>query len=449
MKSNINGIFFSDNRIGLLLLLMGAFLRIFYALTLEIAIPIRGDAVAYLQYASNLLDYGVFSKDGAVPPVPDSYWAPGYPVFLALCYSLASFFTLDFYYFVLIVQGMMGGMTSWLTYSAGRNFLSKRYAFSAAILVVFSPHLVSLSGYFLLEALLTTLLLSGIYYFLKAWRQGSSASWGISGVFFGLAYLTNPVILFVPVLLFALYFYFHRNIKINDVQWRRSFIILLVFGIFVIFWAARDAISVPDGKSSMGGRAFVNLVIGSHENYHDIWRANPRDPENPADIDVNAYKNNQIEFIAVLIKRIAADPIDYIAWYAFGKPAELWGWDILVGYGDIYVFPVEATLYHKSMVALVSLVIMKNTHNLLLGLVFIGFFFSVREKDKIHQYFIWSIYVCLISISVIYILLHTDGRYSIPLRPEMYLCAMYGLQKLLCWVQEKHASEKQFVKLTD
>jgi len=50
---------------------------------------IRGDAKSYLFYAHNLLSHSTYSKDLQSPPVPDSYWAPGYPVFLASVLALS------------------------------------------------------------------------------------------------------------------------------------------------------------------------------------------------------------------------------------------------------------------------------------------------------------------------------------------------------------------------
>lgn len=438
---------FNDSRIGVVFLLLGALLRVIYVLSLEISEPIRGDAASYLLYALNLTEYGTFSRDRGVPPIPDSYWAPGYPTFLAVCFNFSSFFKLDFYYVVLIVQGMLGGAISWLTYTTGRNFLSKGYAVLAATLVVISPHLMSLSGYFLTETLLTLLLLAGIYFFYMARKREISVGWWfLSGAAFGSAYLTNPVVLLVPFLFFASHICFSKEEKKDHILHNRSSIFLLVFIAFIVSWAVRDIISVPEDKGSTAGRAFDNLVIGSHKNYHETWRANPRDPSNPADIDINTYKDDQFGFITELTNRVVAAPGHYLSWYFFGKPAELWGWDILVGDGDIYVFPVDASLYHKSKVALVSLVLMKNTHHIWLSLAVIGCFFVFKERDKNLRFFVGSMYLCLISVSAIYVLLHTDGRYSIPLRPEMYLCAAYGLQKLFWWVREKNERQERFVK---
>ncbi len=67
----------------IIIIAAAALLRLSYNANTVIVEPIRADAANYLIYANNLLDHATFSKDRASPPVADSYWAPGYPTFLA------------------------------------------------------------------------------------------------------------------------------------------------------------------------------------------------------------------------------------------------------------------------------------------------------------------------------------------------------------------------------
>jgi hypothetical protein len=168
-----------------------------------------------------------------------------------------------------------------------------------------------------------------------------------------------------------------------------------------------------------------------------VWRANPRDPENPFDIDNKKYKNNHSGFYSELFNRVKAEPLHYLHWYFIQKPLELWGWDILVGYGDIYVYRVDASLYHKSKLALVSLVLMKQIHFLLFAFALVGLFFVLREQNKNQKETILSLYLCLLCVSAVYVVLHTDARYSVPLRPEMYIAAVYGIWKIYATVHKK------------
>jgi 4-amino-4-deoxy-L-arabinose transferase-like glycosyltransferase len=433
-----SGLLLKDCYVGLLLLLLGFALRLLYVINLDISIPIRGDAIAYMQYASNLIEYGVFSRGDSLSPLPDSYWAPGFPAFLAACILLSKIFNAEFYSLVLVLQAFLGGVAVVLTYATGRLFLSKLYSVIASIFVILSPHLVSFSGYFLSETLLSVLLLAGIFFFLKCvlYCQGSLLPI-LSGFFFGMAYLTNPVVFFVPLVLATL-FLFAQTKNNKSKVFRFLVIVIFAYGAIVSAWAIRNYVNVPAGQGSDAGRAFENLIIGSHQNYHDIWRNNPRDPDNPADKDIALYKTNQAAFFPVLAERAAKKPFDYLNWYFIGKPMELWGWNILVGQGDIYVYPVNSTLYYTSKLALISLVIMKNIHYWLLAVAIIGLFLAIKDENLERRVIVVGIYSCLMVVSVVYIVLHTDGRYSVPLRPEMYLCAAYGLQLIVAWVKKKN-----------
>ena len=56
------------------------------------------------------------------------------------------------------------------------------------------------------------------------------------------------------------------------------------------------------------------------------------------------------------------------------------------------------------------------------------------------------IYSLLIYVSAVYVVLQAEPRYSIPLRPAMYLGAMFGLWKMRC-VIGKHIGNRRFVGL--
>ena len=64
-------------------------IRLLFLDQTEIYKPIRADARHYYIYAQNLLKHGVFSREESPNPVPDSFWTPGYPTFLASVFQLS------------------------------------------------------------------------------------------------------------------------------------------------------------------------------------------------------------------------------------------------------------------------------------------------------------------------------------------------------------------------
>lgn len=404
-------------------------IRLIYALTLEMPIPIRGDGVHYVQYASNLIDHFTFSKDRSNDPIPDSYWAPGYPFFLAFCMLIAKVIGIHFYPVTLLMQAALGALVAALTYKLGRLVLAYKGALLAAIFTILSPHLISHGAYVLSETLLSLLLIVSIYFYIQANMYQKHHYYWLSGIFFGFCYLVNPVVLVVPFFLTFYFYFFYKNKKLP--------IFLIAFVTIAALWSIRELCVVNNEKASTSDRAFENLVIGSHSNYHDIWRANPRDKNNPYEIDMAEYKNNHSIFYKELLERIIDNPTHYFKWYLIQKPLDLWGWDILVGQGDIYVYTVSASLYSKSNLALLTWALMKNTHYILLVLCILGIFFLFKEENSTTKKNVTSLYVLLTSISMVYILLHSDARYSVPMRPELYVCAVYVIKVFFKLKKEK------------
>lgn len=427
-----------DIYIAIALLLLGFLVRWIYVSNLDIDNPLRGDAGSYFTYAKNLLDYGVFSRDRSGIPQPDSYWAPGYPLFLAVCFKLATLLDVNYYPVVLFLQACLGGGIVFFTYAIGRFFLPSAAAAFAAALTILSPHLSSLGGNFLSETLFTFWLAASIFVYLKAVNspKTSYSLWCLCGGLFGLTYLTNPVVLFVPPFLFVGFLFKQfKNIAINPKLKSWAFCFAVFFSA-VFVWQIRDLVSVSSEKESSADRAFQNLIIGSHSDYHSVWRANLLAPPgstplfNGADQDMTQFNHDHPGFYQAFLGRIQANPLHYLQWYFLQKPLEFWGWNILAGEGDIYQYPVNSSIYQKSKLALVSLVLMKQLHLLLVALMFFGFFLIFFKAEMDRQQSLLAVYIPLLSMTLIYVILHTDGRYSVPLRPEMYLCAVYATHRL-------------------
>lgn len=413
-------------------------LRFFYGITLENLDPYRGDSFYYIQYVNNLLEHGVFSKEISENPVPDSYWAPGYPFFLALCLKISELIGVHFYPFIIFMQAVLGAVIITLTFAVARVFLSATYAFLAASLTAFSPHLMTLGGDILSEILFCVLLLSGIYFYLLYIKKNTKFLAFVAGVIFGCAYLTNPVALVFPATLIFAHYVFSKKTSSGKSVAHIAIFIMCFMAVF-LFWNVRNAVSVPDNQKATSDRAFENLVIGAHSDFHRIWRNNPRDPKNPGDIDQARYKDDHLGFYKELGSRVVANPFHYLEWYFIQKPLDLWGWDILVGRGGIFVSSPNATLYDKSTLMNVSLTFMQKAHYWLFGLAIVGLFFLRKEGSSIKKDSVLVLYIGLISISAVYVVLHSDARYSVPLRPEMYLCATYTIY---CIVEKLTARKK-------
>ena len=202
------------NRYRILLISIALFcaallLRIEYLRNTVVDGPIRADAREYVVYGFNLARHGTFSmQENTDNPSPDRHRTPGYPLLIALAFLLKKN---QFYPVVLYMQAFFGAVTAVLTLYCGILFMpaapgAKRgepfgWALAAVILVVFFPHLVSMSGYLLSETLFSVVLLAAVALYYHGLRKSSIMLLLLSALIFGYAHMTTPTMVFVPVIL--------------------------------------------------------------------------------------------------------------------------------------------------------------------------------------------------------------------------------------------------------
>ena len=418
-------------RVSLLaiIILSGAVLR--YAFNLETVIdnPIRGDGAYYVIYANNLLEYSTFSKDkDNIPPVPDSYWSPGYPAFLALMIKASRFLGINNYNLVLSSQLVLGLLTILLCYQVSKSLLPGYWPLLPAGLAAASPHLVSLGQLLLSETLFGFLMLASVYALIRGLGTKRDSWIYTAGGGFALTYLVNPVSLFLAPLLALMYVW--QAAKTGDAPRATRLVkAIMIMGPVIIVataWSVRNAISVPETSPGASDRLLTNLIIGMQRDYHSVWRANMRDPNNPATLDADRIQGSYSNFLRVLAARTSAQPASMMKWYGLQKPYLLWDWDMRVGLGDIYIFPIHTSLYHNSKPALLSYIVMRATHFWLITAAILGTIFLFR-KNSDESANAAMIYGCLFYVSLVYVVTQAEPRYSIPLRSELYICATYFL----------------------
>jgi len=423
----------------LVILLLSLFVRIAYYENTVIDAPVRGDAVHYLQYAKNLINHATFSKQaGSKSPVPDAYWAPGYPAFLAAVILAAETLHVHAYPLIMGLQILLGALTAVLTFLIARLFMGRSWALLPALFVSLSPHLISLGDNLLTETLYGFFLAASLYVFLLAFRNKSTVQYAAAGVLFGLTWLVNPVMFFVPVFFIpaAVVLYRRSDGAVPGSAVQGMACCLALFLTIAAAWQIRGMLNVPHDAPSGRERLLENLVIGSHSDYYRIWRADPRDKNNPADLDMAKIGGSYAAFAAMLSGRIIRDPLHYLKWYFLDKPLLLWSWNIQVGQGDVYVFPVMQSLYKNSMLAIASYSIMRALHYWLFGLAVLGLMFLFRgtTTDNAMPVFL---YISLVYISSVYVISQAGPRYSVPLRSELYLCAAFALSRIAGYLNRK------------
>jgi hypothetical protein len=405
-------------RLALAVTLLAFAVRVLFSFYTPVIDPLRADAGKYASYGYNLATHGVFSGQyPAEHPQPDGYRSPGYPLLVAA--ALLAVGTPTYYPLLLLVNAVLGALTCGLTVLLGAGLLPLWGAALAGLLLTFSPHHVSLGNYVLSETLFGFAITACLYLLSRALADRRAATALGAGVFGVLAWATNPVFAVLPVLLVAISAVFKRSLL------RPVLLFALPLMLAAGAWQVRTSLVVPADGLTAQTRALDNFIIGAHPEFFDVWRANPRDPANAADLEIAAVKGSWRRYAELLAPRITAEPGRYATWYLLEKPRLLWDWNILVGWGDIYVYPVLSSYYSKSLPMHWSYRLMRYLHTplLLLALAGLPLAWWRRHRDPPA---VGLMYLTLVGLSAVYVVLQAEARYSVPLRPLLYLAAVYA-----------------------
>lgn len=381
--------------------------------------PLRADAGQYAIYGYNLSAHGVFS--GQYPteqPQPDGYRAPGYPLLVAAAIGLVG--TGGYYVLLLAINALLGALTCGLVVLLGALCLPLWGAALAGLLLAFSPHHISLGNYVLSETLFGFALTACLYLLSRGLLRRRAATLLGAGAFSALAWATNPVFAVVPVLVAAAALWHDRGLL------RPMAMFLLPLALAIGGWQARAWLNMPADARTSTTRALDNFIIGSHPEFTTQYRINPRDPANSANLDITAAGGSWARYLERLGPRLVAEPGRYAAWYLFEKPRLLWDWNILVGQGDIYVYEVKASYYDKSAPMRFTHGLMRRLHPVVLLLALAGLALAWRYRHS-DAPAVGVVYLSLASLCAVYVALQAEARYSVPLRPLLYVAAVYAL----------------------
>lgn len=404
----------------------GLYLRFEMANKTVVHQPIRADAKEYYLYAYNLAKYGVYSRQYPrqienYTPAPDAHRTPGYSLFLLPFIKISP--PLKMVAVVVVTQAIISALTILIALVFFKSFLKGPWALGGAVLVAISPHLITFNIYMLTESLFTFFLV------LLGWSMSAVAqnkSWRhalIAGLVLGISLLIRPTMLYFIAFLIPAFFVFFQKKK----AWLLAVFLIIGFGLTYGPWVLRNKLVNPK-KSTL---AIATIHKGMYPNL--IYNNDSRTYGFPNRFDPQWAQRRDISSVLREIgRRFKNEPLKYMRWYIIGKPSMFFSWDMIVGMGDVFIYPVSTSPYHHNNGFFgFSHRAMKSIHGLLTMLalvtsVFVWFPFAkttLSEKGLIVARFI--------ALVVIYfILVHIVGtplpRYSVPLQPFIYGLSVLG-----------------------
>ena len=197
-----------------------------------------GDSPGYMLLATNLIEHGTFSFDGAAPFHPTNFRTPAYPLFLALIYLIFHSFVPAIFFGALI-----SAFAAPLVYLIAREIFSDKMAFGAGILAAIEPMGLFLGVSILTEGVFTPLLLLAVYFFIKYLKAGNNVYLYSSSVLLALATLIRPIMFyFWP---FAILFILYReHIFGRRLVLKKIFVFIIIFFLVLSPWLIRNKITV-------------------------------------------------------------------------------------------------------------------------------------------------------------------------------------------------------------
>lgn len=212
-------IIFKDERAWLVTIFILALLvRCFWgwrimAITGDNFIRASDDGITYDPFAA------LIAQGGTIPKADAFYWSGfGYWYFLAGIYKI---FGLHNFKAAVIIQSALGSLVPVFTYYIGKNIFKSRFvAVLASIMTAFNMTLVFLSVVIGMEAIyipLFTMAMAVAVYMLAS-KNFNYKNAFVIGCVVGLANIARSEVLFFPIILSALIFFFMRNrLKIKSV----------------------------------------------------------------------------------------------------------------------------------------------------------------------------------------------------------------------------------------
>lgn len=220
------------------ILLLAAYLRIDFLRSVAHEMP--HDSINYDLMVRQLLEKGIYAYNDTGP---NALVTPGYPLFMAMIYWLASYQLNDPLPWIRMVQVLLSLLSIWMMYSITRRLSNAAGGLVVAFLSAIYPPFVWANGAILTEVLGIFLFLGYVWAQIRAFLVPTVLSALTSGVLLGLTVLVRPE--FLPLI--AVSYLFYWAWKKNTKEVLKLFALSLVGLVLVLMpWWIRNAVTLDE-----------------------------------------------------------------------------------------------------------------------------------------------------------------------------------------------------------
>jgi hypothetical protein len=246
----------------------------------------------------------------------------------------------------------------------------------------------------------------------------------------------NETVFMLPIVLAAIAIFYHYragDTKVSKDVGVCVAVFVLIFAAFPLLWQVRSAYLLEPDVPRSSQRALATASHGAYPGFvyeSDKYKYFPHleDPAQPA------FSASWKNFVQILSQRFKAQPGRYLRWYLLEKPYYLWSWNMLQGQG-LYIYRVQDSIYERSFFAKASVILAKYIHFALLSMALVGIPLCFMGQMRAQPGRTGSLALVLLAtctyFTFIYMIFAPWPRYSIPLRPVLYVWACWCLTHLI------------------
>jgi len=412
-----------------LLVMFACIVKLVHLDAMQVAYPLRVDALQYTNMAINIAEKGVFA-DAIHPNSLEINRLPGYPLILSAIW-LGSDDIVRFYKNALFLNVVFGVFSVVLLYLIACERFSVRISITLAVLLMLNPHVLSLEGYVLTESIFLFEILLLIWLISRALTSNNENWWIAVGVVIGYALLTRPSFLFFLPFMGLLYFLADKDKNVVKALFIRGVLGISITILPWILYTQSHGISFSGTKSDSAtlSAGFYPNFVYKDPKYYGVPYKDPAAPN---------IHHDTGKALKQLKDWVIEEPIKYISWFFIGKPLALWQWDTIQGAGDVYIYEVIRSAFKNNTLFIVLISIYRAVYPLMLLLMLVGVIVVIIQRNDLLMFSICSVLLYFVCIHIVFFSL---PRYSIPLRPLMLYMDAFTLHYLYKkWLQRRHIS---------
>lgn len=400
------------------LFLLAVCIRLFYV---SCKYWTAGDTSQYLEIAKNLVYHHAFALDD----INGSFYYTAFRPFL-YSFLIAAFWTgseppIEA---VLIAQVIMGSLTVVMVYLMAVKHFSRLTAITSALLLTLSPMTLHYTAVIMTETLFIFLVTAGCYF------AGEQKKY-FSGIFFGLAFLTRPIILPFLILLVLVSFLPKLRHKL------RSHLIIFLIAFFVALpWITRNTLLFNRITLTQSSGYGTNLLFGSIETQlwgDEIWTRILKDPLTQPTPGLDEIEQDRVR-MKVAVSRIYDNPVGWLKVRSKQYPR------LFIDSGD-YLLGSRYMTFGQAVSESNFLVIFVKLFFLFISFVTLLFFLIgiwMFRKDILilPHIFLFPCFMMLIHLPM-----WIESRYNLPSLPFIYIIGTLGLFGLFQKVKRYKSKE--------